>query len=434
MKPEPRSILLLVLWSISILVPVGEISATPTTSAPAKQSTAELKFHQGRAALLDGDLKAAEHAFKGSLALDPKRVDALLGLADIARRTNRPEEAGHYLEQARRLAPDNAAVEHAWGRYLQLRKEFVRAEQAFRRAIELNPRALQPRLDLGNLCLNNLQKAKEATDAYRDAVALSPTDAGARFGLGLALLAAGQPDQAKKELEEATRLGPKNAMPWVALSKLHFARKEYELAISAGAKAVDIQPTLSAAHLALGDALLAKGDSEKALAAYQEADKVAPKSAPVYVKIGIAYETQQRWTEAEQAFLTAVKLDPKQAVAYNNLAWRAAERRTNLDKALVWAQQAVALQPNLPDFQDTLGWVHRARGEHKRAISVLEKASSGKTGTSVILYHLGVVYAEDGHKAKAASALERALALTTDFPGADDARRRLAPLRSSADR
>src|SRR5262249_21131339 len=50
-----------------------------------------------------------------------------------------------------------------------------------------------------------------ARDAFRDAVAHDPKDAGARSWLGFVLLRQNRPDEAIPELEQAVALNPKNA-------------------------------------------------------------------------------------------------------------------------------------------------------------------------------------------------------------------------------
>jgi tetratricopeptide (TPR) repeat protein len=155
---------------------------------------------------------------------------------------------------------------------------------------------------------------------------------------------------------------------------------------------------------------------------------VAPKFALAYIKIGVLHESHKREEAAEKAYLVAIDIDSKQSIAYNNLAWMAAERQTRLDEALTWAKKAVELEPNIRQFQDTLGWVHRARGELDKAATVLQKATTVEPQQAVIWYHLGIVQAERKKTKEAVAALKQALQLQQDFPGSEDARKRLAGL------
>jgi lipopolysaccharide biosynthesis regulator YciM len=76
----------------------------------------------------------------------------------------------------------------------------------------------------------------------------------------------------------------------------------------------------------------------------------------------------------------------------------------------------VELSPSTLQFQDTLGWVHRARGELDLAASVLERATAAPDAhqaemLSQIFEHLGVVYHEQGKIPEAARALHQSEAL-----------------------
>jgi Flp pilus assembly protein TadD len=93
------------------------------------------------------------------------------------------------------------------------------------------------------------------------------------------------------------------------------------------------------------------------------------------------------------------------------------------------ANPPVELKPEFPQFQDTLGWVRRARGELVEAARVLEKAKTLKPEQPDVFYHLGVVYSEQGRGNDAAASFQRALALNSGFSNAPDARQRLALLR-----
>ena len=82
--------------------------------------------------------------------------------------------------------------------------------------------------------------------------------------------------------------------------------------------------------------------------------------------------------------------------------------------------------PSTPAFQDTLGWVHHARGELAQAAIILKEASSKAPEQAAIWYHLGMVLDDQGNTKEAQAALTKALSLEQDFVGRDDAKLRLA--------
>lgn len=361
---------------------------------PKPNSPAEKQYQQGVSALAKGELDNAELAFNESLKLDPDQIASMLGLADVALKRGRATSAEGHLKKALAKAPNNSDVQRGWGRYLYSRKDFGASETALKKAIALNPKAALPHSDLGDLYLLGLKKPDRAIQCYRSALALEPKQPAAHYGLALALAATNQTEAALTELENTLKL----------------------------------KPDFVQARLARGDLLLAKGETGKALAEYELAQKTHPSLAQVQLKLGIAYEKGGQLSEAEKAYVAAISLDSKQSAALNNLAWLCAERRQRLDEAVFWAKRAVALDPASAQFHDTLGWVHRARGESDKARTALEKACGLSPKLPEAFYHLGIVNQEMAQPKAAQKALQAALTLNKEFAGASDARKRLESL------
>ena len=94
----------------------------------------------------------------------------------------------------------------------------------------------------------------------------------------------------------------------------------------------------------------------------------------------------------------------------------------NLDMALQLAQTAKAALPNRPEVNDTLGWIYYRKGLTALAISSLKQSVASDPKEPTYQYHLGLAYAKNGDKDRARQSLEWALAIKSDFDGADDAR------------
>jgi tetratricopeptide (TPR) repeat protein len=413
------------LFTQSSLVYALPISNAATPSKPKqtveKSNPVEASYQQGLNTLSKGALDEADKAFSETLRLDSKHVGSLLGLADVAVRKGKNEDARKHLQKALALAPENAAVQTAWGRYSYSQKKTSEAETAFKKAISLDPKAVEPRVDLGTLYLKSLNQPAKAVESLRGAIKLDPARGGTRFALGAALLESGQTGEAEKELREAARLAPQNPLPLQVLGGLYKQQKKFDKALAAYDAALAAQSTFMLAYIGKGDVYLAKKDEKKALAAYEVASKGDPKLVDGCMKIGMIHQKNNRFAESEKAYLSALKIDPNIAVAYNNLAWQGAEHKTKLNESLVWAKKAVSLSPQSLTFLDTLGWVHRSRGELKEALPLLEKASSSTPQQPETLYHLGVAYAESGNRKDAIKTLSKALGLSKNFYGAKDA-------------
>jgi Flp pilus assembly protein TadD len=92
------------------------------------------------------------------------------------------------------------------------------------------------------------------------------------------------------------------------------------------------------------------------------------------------------------------------------------------------AQAAKAELPDNPNVNDTLGFVYIKKQLPSLAVPPLRLAVDKAPGDPGFHYHLGLALAQAGDKSAARQALEQALRLKADFPGAADARRLLATL------
>jgi|GEM_PF-759159 len=389
---------------------------------------AEKFYLQGIKALAENKLADAKKAFEQSRASDPKSIKAILGLAEVYFKEADIAAAGKVLNEALVTFPKEAELYKAQGRFLYLEKKFVDAEAAFKKAIELKPTMVEPRVDLGDLYMNVFHKVPEAMEAYRAAIGLNPSNAGAHYALGMALKSSGAVGEAKEEFEEARRLEKNNPLPLYALARLATEHKDYDNGLKYLTEVLIIQPQSAQVYLERGDIYLMKGAPKKALAEYQQAAEIDPKFAGAQIKLGMVHQVLQDWNQAMIAYRATIQLDPNQPFAYNNLAWLLVERKGNLDDALALAQKAVDLAPGVAQFWDTLGWVRRARGEFDQSVTALQKAVSFPNPQAENYYHLGIAYSDAGKRAEALAAFQKVLALNSKFEAAEDVHKRLAEL------
>jgi tetratricopeptide (TPR) repeat protein len=144
--------------------------------------------------------------------------------------------------------------------------------------------------------------------------------------------------------------------------------------------------------------------------------------------MGLICYAERNLDEAQQWWEKAMQIDNHAAAAANNLAWLYAEGRGNLEVALQLAMTAKSKYPNLPEVNDTLGWVYYRKDLVGQATLYLQQSLDVDPNNPTYHYHLGMAYARKGEDAKARRLLERALKLDPQFPDANSARKTLASL------
>ena len=130
------------------------------------------------------------------------------------------------LEHAVELAPQFAGAWNTLGTIAYQTRQFDRAEKCFRAALEQDPKAYEPLVNLGGVLIDT-HKLDQALVYNQDAVLLRPNDALANSQLGLAYFTVGNFDLAVKYLEIARRIDPAHfSHPQLVLAEIHLRRGE----------------------------------------------------------------------------------------------------------------------------------------------------------------------------------------------------------------
>lgn len=84
-------------------------------------------------------LPQARESYQKALDLDPKSVDALLGLSRLEQLAGRNADAEKHLQKAQKLRPKSPLVHAAWAEYYAAQQQWGPAVKKYRDAIELAP-------------------------------------------------------------------------------------------------------------------------------------------------------------------------------------------------------------------------------------------------------------------------------------------------------
>ncbi len=137
-----------------------------------------------------------------------------------------PASAAQRLEGAIEIAPQFADAWNLRGTIAYQTQDYARAERCFRAAVEQDPQAYEPLVNLGGVLLNN-QKLEEALRINQNAVLLRPGDALANSQLGLAYFLVPNFNLASKYLEIARRIDPAHfSHPQLVLAEIRLRQGE----------------------------------------------------------------------------------------------------------------------------------------------------------------------------------------------------------------
>ena len=153
-------------------------------------------------------LDEADRADRAALVLAPANAIAHNGLGLIAIDRGRPMEAVKEFEQATTLDPNNAAYWANLGNARRAMQDASGAEQAYRRALDVDARTADAINGLGVLLVET-KRPVEAVPLFERALAAAPDFQEARLNLGIALQQSGQNGRAAEVYKQVLAAPPR---------------------------------------------------------------------------------------------------------------------------------------------------------------------------------------------------------------------------------
>jgi tetratricopeptide (TPR) repeat protein len=294
--------------------------------------------------------------------------------------------------------------------FLKEKSAWALAEDAYRKAIELDPKDAYPWLSLGRLLRSNLQRPEEAERAFRNVIELEANNAYSWILLGNLLVdELGRSAEAEPVLRRAVELDPSSSYAWISLGDLlgdHLGRPEEaeiafrkaiehdtqnlhsvfawtslgtllahslnrpEEAESAFRIAIEKDPTDDYPWTLLGNCLqYYRGQLVEAESAYLKAIELAPKSGFAWAGLGSLLQNSfHRPREAEAAYRRAIENDAYGAFAWASLARLLAAQDDRHPEARVCAINALGLDPSYESCRNIFNKVSGNVAEDWRAV------------------------------------------------------------------
>jgi len=211
-------------YTISATIPErGEARKTvevgPGTADSKRRVSMTLQFRESDFALLD--VARLQHSVSTKqLAIPAKALrEYEQAQRDLARHD--ADAAVRNLQHAVELAPQYSAAWNYLGTIAYQTRHYDRAEECFRTALQQDPKAYEPLVNLGGVLINT-HKLDEALVYNKRAVQTRPNDPLANSQLGMAYSAVDNFDLAVKYLELARRLDPAHfSLPQLTLAEIY---------------------------------------------------------------------------------------------------------------------------------------------------------------------------------------------------------------------
>jgi type IV pilus assembly protein PilF len=229
-------------WTVFVMIVFCVVSCA-TTNIKAQKQREEVLRDLGEAYYKQGDYTLALKEFLKAEELYPDDpfLQNDLGLTYKAKK--RLDLAAKHFKKALDIKPDYAPAKNNLGTVYLDKKEWDTAIKYFKEVSE-NMLYATPHIALANLgwAYHNKKEFTLSETYYLKALDLDPKFINAQRGLGLTYIAMGRSSEAKEILEKAVKDYPKFAPLYDDLAKVYVISHDYEKALDAYHKVIELAP------------------------------------------------------------------------------------------------------------------------------------------------------------------------------------------------
>jgi tetratricopeptide (TPR) repeat protein len=377
-----------------------------------RPDNAVARYNLGRAHYAMGEFEQARQQFTKAIELRPDYVIARLALAQLQVSRGEFDAALKTAEAILAIDRGNVNARLIESASLMGQRKYTDSRQILDAMIKSSPASTDVLFQLGVVNLAE-KKYKEAEDAFRRAYQLNPANTRGLMGQVETHMAQDKPDAALALLQAESDKQPNRVELFMAMGNVAVRAGKYDVAIQNYTKAASLLDKNSKAqgdiYLHIGETYRRKGDLNNAVQALQKAREWLPQNVVVLSTLGVTLDGAGRKPEAKQVYEATLKIQPDNAVVLNNLAFLLAENGGDLDDALTKAQRAKQMLPSLGEISDTLGWIYLKKNLPDNAIDIFKDLVAKQPNHSTYRYHLGMAYSQKGDKTKAIEQLKDAL-------------------------
>ena len=270
----------------------------------------------------------------------------------------------------------------AAGAHLNLAKALIaqdRAEEAMdaaRIAVAQRPDSHDAHVNLG-IALSHLERFDEAEDHFRRAIAIAPGESSPLANLGVLLSRRNRLDEAETYLRRALERAPRDPSVLGNLARLLDVRQQPEAALAHYDRLIARGAADAATYTAKGDILSRLQRYDEALAAWQRALAFGPEPAAAFslhLSMGRATWARDRSADAAAVhYERALRIDARHPGVLADLAsLRIAQAR--YEDAVERFRAAIAMAPETAKFHAGMGYALYRLGRADAAVESLERA------------------------------------------------------------
>ena len=229
-------------------------------------------YNNGNTAYKRGNLDKATALFKKALKFDSEFFLAYFQLGVLQRKLGNSDMAISYLSKVLEIKPDHDKSWFTLGSVYEADNNLDSAIVKYQKTIDLNPGYTKAYGRLGNIYINKKDYAS-AEYLLKTATQIDPTYANGYLFLGLAYEEQELYTEASEQFQQATVYDENNFDAWFRFATVLNQQGEWEQAVSAAQKCVDLKQKFGGGWYELGLAEMGLGNKIRAKKHFETAHK-----------------------------------------------------------------------------------------------------------------------------------------------------------------
>jgi tetratricopeptide (TPR) repeat protein len=347
--------------------------------------------------------KAAD-VIKSMIASDPKNGKYYKLLGDLYDNNKLPGKAAEVYETAQKKLPGDPSIQ------LGLAEHYLKAGDTtayigyVKKIIVNNELDAETQLEFLSAYIQSLPNdstlRSQGLPMIRQIIAQHPKDADVQEIYGEFQELNNQHDSAVAAYKKSLELKPSNYKLWERLlNSLAGSRNDADTLIRYSEKAMRLFPNQAAVHYYNGIAHYNKKEYEAAVKAVNRAIDMEPETekqllSSMYELLGEIYHADKKDNLSDEAYEKALRLAPYDPYILNNYSYYLSVRGQKLDEAEKMSKKSLELKPKEATFMDTYGWILFKKGNYEKAREYIQQAIdiAGAKADATLYEHLGDIF------------------------------------------
>ena len=365
--------------------------------------------------------------FQKALQIDSNLVHAHLGKARLCHSQGQLALANACLNDVIAIDPKNIAALSGLAEINRSKGDVTTAIDQYRKIVRLETATGDHRTRLAELLIQS-EKSDEGIEILESVIKENPDHTRAHLALADVFIRHKLFGMSAEHAQAVLAVREDDIQANTRLVRVYMAQEKYRESIRYIKSVLSKNEDNLHMNLLLAKAKLHTDNLPESIQIHHEMIAKHPQSTLPWISLGKTYIETDDLEKAKNSFRQALKRSPNEPVAMKNLAATLLELGENLDEAFPLAKELAIRLPNTPSILNIYGLALFHRHEFQEAKKVFLSSSKFNSKNPETHYLLGKTFIKLGENTNAQQSLRKSLQLSQNFKGAQEAQSLLQKL------